>query len=217
MAAAIRLADAEDLDAAFRVLLAEHQELASQSRCCAQLLADVTTSISALASAFEQIPAVPVDSRSIVELQDLVHQLRGLYGETWERFDALREDVRPVREELHRLRTDYLQAIEIVEQVPNAAAESVRPIVDSLYERVSRGIDKVGDAIGKSLGRIADALDTTTMQAEDRVRLVEELWKPMVGAVTEAGRIRGTFPRPPSPSAGISDVLSRLEIGRAHV
>ncbi|KAI0712613.1 hypothetical protein C8Q76DRAFT_797448 [Earliella scabrosa] len=216
LAASIRIAEAEDLDSAFRILLAEHQELASHSRQCAQLLAEVTTFFSALACAFEQIPAVPVDARSLVELQDLVHQLRGLYGETWERFDALREDIRPVREELHRLRLDYVQAIEMVEQVPNAAAQSVHSIVDALYTRVSEGIDRVGDAIGNSIGRIADALDNTTMNSEDRVRLVEELWKPMTAAVSEAGRIRGTFPRPRSPPSGLPDVLARVERLEAH-
>ncbi|KAI0704602.1 hypothetical protein C8Q76DRAFT_801515 [Earliella scabrosa] len=218
LASAIKVADAEDLEAAFRILLSEHQELAAQSRTAAELISDVATSMAAMAGAFEQLPPVPVDARAVAELQDLVHQLQGLYGESWERFDAVREDLRPIREELHRLRVDYLQAIEMIEQVPAAAADSVKPVVDRLYDRVSTGVDKLGDAIRKSIGQIADALDAVTMQAEDRVRLVQALWNPVSDAVAAARSIRGTFPRPHSPTPSVSDVLARLEIleARAH-
>ncbi|KAI0701597.1 hypothetical protein C8Q76DRAFT_697976 [Earliella scabrosa] len=211
LAASTQIAETEDPDAAIRILLTEHEELAAQSRRCAQLIADVATSLSAVTEAFGQLPAIPVDGRAVAELQDLVHQLRALYGETWQRFDALREDIRPVREELHRLRVDYQQAIEMVEQVPAAAAESVQPVVDRLYDRVSKGIEQIGDSVRKSLGQLAQALDDVTLHAEDRVRLVNALWKPLSDAMTEAGQIRGTFPRPSSPPARLSDLIARLE------
>lgn len=154
--------------------------LAETSRQTSELVSTPATSVGLIATAFQHLPLIPANHRVLTEIVDSLHRLRALYGQSWDRFDALQDYVRPVRSGLHVLRREHSGIQERLDSVGNEAAAAIYPILSNFYGQVQELIQRMMNTLRDPLIQIVHSLGSSgKLSSEELDTLSHSLIAPL--------------------------------------
>ncbi|KAI1783690.1 hypothetical protein LXA43DRAFT_1102196 [Ganoderma leucocontextum] len=188
---------AEDVRDAYESLLCVHQIL------------------SRFAAAFASIPAVPWNWPALLELLTKVDELRDLYKVSWERFDTLEEDLRPVRGEMYRLHNNVALIEAQLDGIANDTVLACEPLLHNIFEHFSSRIENIEQrlrrldggapsSVGPPEANIGQVLNIITTLSERVDRLERAVGEPL------RSRIEGTIANYLAERGLTEDVLWKL-------
>ncbi|KAI0684332.1 hypothetical protein C8Q76DRAFT_804020 [Earliella scabrosa] len=138
LAAQTDVRDPDAVPEALELLSTQQKQLEADNRRGAEVLGRVSQSLASVCALFELLPPVPMNDRALLEMLELVHQLRELYGTIQTAFQSNQESLRPVQAELLRVREEQQLIIDRLDQVPNDVSTAVHPLLRRLYDRVNQ-------------------------------------------------------------------------------
>ena len=99
--------------------------------------------LSRFSSAFSVVPTVPWNWMSLVELLTKIEELRELYRISWERFDVLEEEQRPIRGEVYRLCENVAHVQACLDGIANETVHACEPLIHNLFLHFSTRLEGI--------------------------------------------------------------------------
>ncbi|KAI0694786.1 hypothetical protein C8Q76DRAFT_803015 [Earliella scabrosa] len=189
---------------ALALLATQHAELAANTRRCAEVLARVSRSLMAICSLFDLIPPIPMNDRALLEMLDLVCQLRSLYGAVQESHDRAQDNLRPLQRELCMVRDEQQVVLDRLDQIPNDVSSAVYPLLHNLYLHLSEGHQTSRSDFDSILAR-------SQLGEQDRDRLLQLFMRGAPRFVASDGASNS------APASDLTDVLTQVLALRTRV
>ena len=175
-------------------------------------LGEVYSVLTKFSTAFNCIPAVPINWDALSDLLTQIGQLRDLYKTSWEHFASLEEDVRPLRAEMQRIRYGVAHVQERLDGISNDAVTACEPLIHNLYQQIDARLshlENVGAPSPAPLpAQLGDVLKILTRLSE-RVEQLERAAE----AEDFRTRIDGYIARYLSDRGLHDDILRQLGVG----
>ncbi|TFK89213.1 hypothetical protein K466DRAFT_564276 [Polyporus arcularius HHB13444] len=108
----------------------------------------------------------------VVELLDLVNQLRALYGDSRTKFDDIWKSVQPLWDEVHRVSTIGQSLAARCDALPAECSLAVQPMLLELDRQVTHRMDAVTERIAMPLNRLVSILEGQGSIAADEASAV---------------------------------------------